>query len=280
MTKQLYACFVNDIIRDTRQGDNMSRIEMKGLRFGKLTVIEPVGKNNYKSLMWKCICDCGNERIVDGSGLRAGRNKSCGCASPKFPINVKTHGYVGTRVYRIWCGMNSRCSESAQGKSRKLYYEKGITVCERWKEFKNFLEDMGEPDLGMSIDRIDGTKGYYKENCRWADSKTQANNTAANHILTIDGVSKTISEWSDVTGAKPNTIVCRVRRGWELKKAIQKNPITRMEEKKLSRIKNCIACGDEFIPRTGQLKLGQGKYCSHKCSFTSRKTDALGRIAC
>lgn len=255
----------------------MPRIEMTGMRFGKLTVINAVGKNNHKSLMWKCICDCGNERIVDGSGLRAGRNKSCGCASPKFPMNVKTHGYVGTRVYGIWCGMNARCSESAQGRARKHYYEKGITVCERWKEFKNFLEDMGEPGIKMSIDRIDGTKGYYKENCRWADSKAQANNTSANHILNINGISKTISEWSEATGVKSNTIVWRVRRGWPHEIAIQKDIVIDRSGRSL-RKRKCLICEKEFIPRGTQIRSGQGKYCSQKCNASSRTIDSFGRF--
>lgn len=249
----------------------MPRIEMIGKRFGKLVVIECAGKNNYKSLMWKCVCDCGNERTVDGSGLRAGRNKSCGCSSPRFPGNIDTHGYVGTRVYGIWCGMNSRCAKNAEPKTRKLYFDKGITVCKRWKDFRNFLEDMGEPDALMSIDRINGNKGYYKENCRWADSKTQGNNTSSNHILEIDGVRKTISQWSDETGTKANTIVWRVRRGWPHELAIKEDAVFDRSGRE-KRKRNCLVCGSEFTPRGTQLRAGHGKFCSQKCNGLSRKS--------
>lgn len=256
----------------------MPRIDMTGLRFGKLVVIEPVGKNNYKSLMWRCVCDCGNERIVDGSGIRAGRNKSCGCASPKFSGDIRTHGLTGTRLYRIWVGMKLRCSGMSAGKERKNYYDKGIRVCDRWMDVRNFLEDMGHPPDNLSIDRIDGSKGYEPGNCRWADSKTQGNNTSSNHVISIGGEKKTISQWSEITGAKANTIVCRVKRGWDLEKAIQVNPVSMMEEKRLSRIKNCLFCGNKFIPRNSQLKAGQGKYCSHKCSFSNLQINSVGRI--
>lgn len=249
----------------------MSRIEMKGLRFGKLTVIEPVGKNSHKSLMWRCVCDCGNERIIDGSGLRAGRNKSCGCASPRFTNETKTHGYTHTRIYRIWHGMLSRCSDKADVKKRRNYFDKGITVCDKWKKFENFLEDMGHPGELQSIDRINGNKGYEPGNCRWADSKTQANNTSANHVLTIGGVSRTIAQWSEETGTKPNTIVWRVRRGWPHELAIKEDAVFDRSSRE-KRKRNCLVCGGEFIPRGTQLRAGHGKFCSQKCNGLSRKS--------
>lgn len=248
----------------------MPRIEMIGKKFGKLTVAECAGKNNHKSLMWKCVCDCGNERIIDGSGLRAGRNKSCGCSSPRFTNETGTHGYTGKRIYSIWIGMLNRCSDKSNGKNRKLYFEKGIKVCERWKEFRNFLEDMGEPPEGKSLDRIDGNKGYEPNNCRWADYKTQGNNTSANHILTINRISKTISQWSDETGTKANTIVCRVRRGWPQELAIHKDAVFDRSGRS-SRKRKCQVCGNEFIPRGTQLRAGHGKFCSQKCNGASRK---------
>lgn len=248
----------------------MSRVDMTGLRFGKLVVVEPVGKNNHKSLMWRCVCDCGNERIVDGSGIRAGRNKSCGCASPRFANETNTVGFTQTRIYKIWTGMVNRCSSKASGKSRRLYFDKGIKVCDRWGIFKNFLDDMGEPKSHQSIDRINGNKGYEPGNCRWADAKTQANNTASNHILTIAGLTKTIAQWSEETGTKSNTIVCRVRRGWPHELAIKKDAVFDRSGREL-RKRKCLVCGNEFIPRGAQLRSGHGKYCSQKCNGASRK---------
>jgi len=250
--------------------------EMTGFVFGKLTVIDrgPNGKDG--TIRWNVVCECGEKRLVAGTGLRAKRHKSCGCSSPRFKSEtVSTHGMTMTRIYRIWAGMKKRCSDTSTQKSRRLYYDKGIRVCERWLVFENFLEDMGIPMAHQSIDRINGNKGYEKDNCRWADRKTQANNTSANLVITLDGVSKTASEWADATGIKANTIVYRVRRGWSPERALKKNPMHIGTKKKLDRTRPCPICGNPFIPRPNQLRAGVGKYCSQKCNGQSRKKTEL-----
>ena len=170
--------------------------------------------------MWRCICDCGQSRIIEGTGLRAGRNKSCGCASPRFQsvYGLNHRGHEG-RTYGIWRGMHSRCVDHKHKKAH-LYAKKGIKVCDRWKDFANFLVDMGEAPIGMSIDRIEGDKSYEPGNCRWATPKQQGNNTTANKILEFDGRSQTLSLWADELGIKANTIVYRLRRGWSVEKAL------------------------------------------------------------
>lgn len=99
--------------------------------------------------------------------------------SPTAGSNLhKKHGMVNSIEYSSWSGMISRC-KNKNSTSYEKYGGSGIQVCERWlKSFSNFYEDMGErPGLQYSIDRIDGSKGYYKENCRWADYHTQSVNT-------------------------------------------------------------------------------------------------------
>ena len=103
-----------------------------------------------------------------------------------------------TRIYSIWCGMKARC----YGKSDKNYSRYGavgISVCDEWKDdfmsFYNWSMQNGYSD-DLTIDRIDGKKGYCPENCRWVDYKVQANNTTRNRIITYNGQSKTMSEWA------------------------------------------------------------------------------------
>jgi hypothetical protein len=201
----------------------MALQSLKGIKFSKLLVKERSSNLKDGSATWLCICDCGNERIIAGTALRAGRNKSCGCASPRFTTErVVKHGKSQSRVYRIWNGMKKRCSENSFGKSRKLYYLKGIKVCDRWQNFELFYEDMGDPPDSYSIDRIDGNGNYEPSNCRWASAKEQANNTFKNKKIEFDGEIKTISQWAEHLNIKPNTLLYRLRRNWSIERAFKK----------------------------------------------------------
>jgi hypothetical protein len=198
--------------------------EMSGLRFDKLLVIAQAKPLKDGTAVWRCICDCGQERLIPGNSLRAGRNKSCGCASPKFTHErVTKHGQSRTRTYRIWNGMKQRCSPIAYGKSKRLYYDKGITVCDRWRNsFEAFLEDMKEAPEGGTIDRIDGNGNYEPGNCRWASKKEQANNTSVNFVVTHSGQSLTVAMWAEKLNMKANTLLYRLRRGISVERALNK----------------------------------------------------------
>lgn len=137
-----------------------------------------------------------------------------------FVCGPRTHGMSNTRVYRIWAGMIERCSPTAFGKSRNNYYLRGIEVCDRWKKFENFLQDMGIPNDEHSLDRINGNGNYEVENCRWATIKEQNNNTENNVWLEIKGERKTIAQWAETVDIKSNTIVHRLKRGWSPEKAV------------------------------------------------------------
>lgn len=107
------------------------------------------------------------------------------------------------------------------------YGGRGITVCERWSDFRNFFADMGEPTPGLTLDRIDNNLGYSKENCRWATRTQQGRNKRSNRILIVAGESKTMSEWAEATGLKLSTIWARVNKGWSADDAVLLPLVTR-----------------------------------------------------
>ena len=196
--------------------------DIRGQRFGRLLVESFDDNSRPKYVKWVCKCDCGKLISVLGRDLRTGNTESCGCLHVEQLIarskknakhNQSTVIKGSQTVYRIWVGMRSRCRNS-NNPNYKYYGAKGITVCERWDSFEAFLEDMGPRPIGFSIDRIDVKKGYYKENCRWADKETQDNNRTDNTYLEYNGEKLTLAQWSRRIGISAATLSGRVRRGW------------------------------------------------------------------
>lgn len=249
----------------------MAAKEMLGVRFDRLLVVERAENARDGTARWRCVCDCGQERVISGTGIRAGRHKSCGCASPRFTAErIATHGMSRSRTYRIWLGMRHRCSDAATGKERKNYFNKGIRVCDRWEKFECFLEDMGTAPDGMSLERRNGNRGYMKSNCTWATPQEQANNTSQNTIVHHDGRSMTIANWAREIGVKPNTLAYRILRGMPVERALQKRVVHIRSQAAMERQRACVVCQKLFIPRTAQLRAGAGKFCSHACQGIAR----------
>jgi hypothetical protein len=206
------------------------RIDRTGERFGNLVVLDRV--EGTKRTMWRCQCDCGNETTVDTANLGNGHTRSCGClVKQKASDNFTTHGLTNTSEHHVWMGFKGRCyNENDKGYAG--YGERGIKICDRWLEsFDNFLEDMGnKPSPEHSIDRIDNDKGYFKENCRWATKKEQANNRRSSKYLVIDGETKTQSEWADIFKISQLNIQNRLSRGWTPEQAV-KTPVRQINVK-------------------------------------------------
>lgn len=150
-----------------------------GNRYGRLEVIcyhsRSEGKTQHPRFL--CKCDCGNEVVVLGTNLRRNHTTSCGCVHKENTSNAKkTHGMRKTPTYKTWCSMKERCL-NPNSNSYEGYGSDGISIHQPWIEcFENFLKDMGERPGGTSLDRIDPSKGYAPDNCRWADASNQAFN--------------------------------------------------------------------------------------------------------
>jgi hypothetical protein len=239
--------------------------DITGQKFGRLLAIKYVGKTKSK-IYWLFKCDCGSEKKIIKSSVVCGRTRSCGCmlkenkgaeksANPMFknPLNG------------IWRNMLDRCY-NVNHISYKSYGARGITVCDRWLNLYNFCEDMGERlSLAHSIDRIDNSLGYFKENCTWATNKEQARNRRNNKVITVNGVSKLLCEWADEFGISSDTINKRiVVYGWSAVRAVtsDKTPRSRIGEEnpksklKEDDVKGIFTSNEKYETLANKYKVG------------------------
>lgn len=135
-----------------------------------------------------------------------------------------THGMSKTKLYSIFRSMHERC-ECRTHRAYGYYGARGISVCDRWRDFNNFVSDMGHPLKGYSLDRIDNNKGYSPENCRWATRLEQQNNTRATHLVEHDGEVLSISQWAKKIGVSRNRIRTRLQRGMSIQDALFKSKL-------------------------------------------------------
>lgn len=190
-------------------------INLTGKKFGRLMVIKRVKNDNNNRPQWICRCDCGKIVLVEGRHLRQKQTKSCGCYRSENSKKMHTsHGLHGTRFYRIWRGMFDRCKDKD-----KNYLSNNITVCNRWKKFENFRDDMYESYLKhiemfgekeTTIDRIKNKNNYIPSNVKWSTAKEQARNRGSNYLITYNGKTKLLIEWAEEFGLNYKTLLNRV----------------------------------------------------------------------
>lgn len=130
-----------------------------------------------------------------------------------------SHNQTQSPEYSSWSSMKSRCLNK-NAPNYHNYGGRGIGVCQRWLDFKNFLEDMGPRPKGTTLERIDNDGNYCPENCRWASSQDQHRNTRANKNLTYKGKTQCQAAWADEFGIRRNTFQKRIANGWSMHRAL------------------------------------------------------------
>ena len=202
-------------------------IDLSQKRFGKLVAIKRVGRDQNKRPLWLCRCDCGTEKVINGSSLRNGDTVSCGCYGREQRIKGHTkHSKTNTRLFNVWQNIKRRCYTKSNP-SYKYYGALGVTVCDEWlKDFEAFRDwaysngyDESAPKGECTIDRINPFGNYEPDNCRWVSMKVQNLNRKANRIIKYGNESHTLVEWAEKLNINYSTLLYRFRRGWSVEKA-------------------------------------------------------------
>lgn len=219
------------------------KIDMIGRRYGRLIVESEVGRSGSGSIRYLCKCDCGKEKEVDGTLLRNGQSKSCGCYN--YDVITKYGNAVyKEKLYSVWNSIKDRC-RNKNNKAYKNYGGRGIRICQEWENdynaFKTWAYENGYSDR-MWIDRIDNDGNYCPSNCRWATAKEQARNKRTTHKIRYKDKYICLTDAAELSGIKFATLKRRLDLGWtqdrlfepvhteyshsdEIRKAIQKTRI-------------------------------------------------------
>jgi len=200
----------------------------EGERIGTLTVLGHAGTNKHRKALWTCLCDCGKTVTLPSNVL--GNREFCSNSCPLATVFTK-HGMYNTYDYIAWRNMKARCT-NPKHKSYKRYGGRDITVCPHWDTFEGFFEDMGlrpkdHPEEGPFIlNRRDNDLGYFKSNCHWATQREQANNRSTNNMKTLNGKTRTMTQWCRYYNTSYHLVKDRLKRGWDLERALVA-PITK-----------------------------------------------------
>lgn len=198
--------------------------DITGQRFGRLVALGPIGRNDRRSIVWRCLCDCGKHTDVTAVSLRSGHTSSCGCLRlERNWAATKTHGMTNTRLYRLWTAMLARCHSSI-AKGYADYGARGIEVCPEWRHdfqvFHDFVTQLPNYNTkGYTLDRIDNDGNYEPGNVRWASRWIQSRNNRRNVVITHDGRTKCLSDWAEELGVLRSTLAGRLARGWSVERA-------------------------------------------------------------
>lgn len=199
----------------------MGKLEdISGQRFGKLVVLELVGRDKSRHTIWKCQCDCGNVANPLATSLKAGKTRSCGCGEAViFSESRKEQRRKPCKahpLYSIFGGMKLRCLYS-KASHYPRYGGRGITICQEWLDNPEIFVEYGLANgwkEGLQIDRIDNDGNYEPGNCRFVTNRENANNSSKNVTFSING---TELLWVDIewmSRVSKNSFMNRIYRGW------------------------------------------------------------------
>lgn len=205
----------------------MKFIDLAGNKYGKLTVIsrsdDYISPSGHREVCWKCLCECGNIVNIRAARLKNGTTRSCGCLRKDLEKNrgaVFIHGDSAKnanyhRLWRIYMRMKQRVYYPACKIDEQVYGN--LSICDEWmnedgyQNFKKWSLENGYAD-GLSIDRIDGTKGYSPDNCRWTTAKVQVNNRKNMVFLKVGDREMNFTDWAKTLGVSPTTVSNWVRK--------------------------------------------------------------------
>ncbi len=180
----------------------MRPLDLVGQKFGRLLVIERVSNSPYQKTRFRCVCDCGKEKIAASVRLKNGSCQSCGCFQRDgCSLRFRTHNQSFSPEYKSWDSAKQRCYD-LNHKSYRRYGGRGIKMSDDWKlSFESFLKDMGKrPGPGYSLERKDVNGNYCKENCCWIPQIEQQKNRHNIKMFEHEGIKDTATGWSKRLG--------------------------------------------------------------------------------
>ena len=198
--------------------------DLVGQKFGRLTVLSKTTRKGESSRKWLCQCDCGNMVEIRGDCLKDGNTQSGGCLRlERLREKLVIHGKSKDPLYDVWIAMRQRCSNENDS-NYPNYGGRGIAVCLEWDaEFTSFATwaDSSGYKKGACLDRIDNSKDYTPDNCRWTNHKQNNRNKRDNHLLTFNGKTQCVADWADEIGISHHNISNRINNyGWSIEDAL------------------------------------------------------------
>lgn len=195
---------------------NTQKTDLTGKRYGRWTVLEQAAPGTGYTTRWLCECDCGTVKTVDGQLLRTGKSRSCGCLRDERLIQMpNSRMSKEERLRTVYLSIRSAC-ENPQDPKYPKFGGRGISVCEEWKRsFDNFREwsENNGYDSGTFLLRYDVKQDYTPYNSKWTHSCNDGNGRKGNIMLTANGETHSLAEWSRITGLHRSSIEERLLRG-------------------------------------------------------------------